>query len=65
VSSKRFARAGRGPIVKLWDKCVAPARALLSALAEEEMRIHQQESQRTGTRPLEPRIARETAEYSE
>jgi hypothetical protein len=65
VISKPYVRAGRGPIVKLWDKCVAPARAILSALAEEEMRIHQQESRRAGPLPPETRVAQETAEFSE
>jgi len=65
VISKPFAGAGRGPIVRLWDKCVAPAKAILSALAEEEMRIHQQEPRRAIPRPPENRVAQETAEFSE
>ncbi|HLJ24935.1 MAG TPA: hypothetical protein VKT71_12555 [Candidatus Acidoferrales bacterium] len=51
--------------MRLWDKCVAPAKAILSALAEEEMRIHQQEPRRAIPRPPENRVAQETAEFSE
>ena len=34
---------GKRPLVRLWDKGRALAREIVSALAEEEMRIHQQE----------------------
>ena len=38
------------PLVRLWDKGVALAREIVSALAEEEMRIHQEELPTTSAR---------------
>lgn len=49
---------GKRPLVRLWDKGVALAREIVSALAEEEMRIHEQElptaSARTTTTGVAP-----------